>query len=251
MGEQKTNPNGRGYAGDADAAEGPPHEVTLSSHWIDRYPVTVQKYRRFVEAGSEGYRAERFWTAEAWAWLIRGKREAPGNWEDQVAHPNRPVVYVSWYEALAYCAWQSERHAGWRVGLPTEAQWEFAARGPEGRKYPWGSTEPSDRHANFDGRVGEATPVGIYPLGATTAGVHDLAGNVWEWCADLFGRYQAARVSDFAGQRGAANGVLRGGAFNLNSRDLRSASRYYFDRRHGRSPDVGFRCVWLWQGGQR
>ena len=140
---------------------------------IARYPVTVQEYKSFVEDG--GYQDQRFWVAGGF-----GQWQEPDGWAEQLAHPNRPVVEVSWFEAAAYARWA-------RVRLLTEAEWERAARGTEGREYPWGEEAPSPRLANYrEGKVGHPTPVGLYPLGATPERIQDLAGNVWEWCEDWY-----------------------------------------------------------------
>lgn len=139
------------------------------------------------------------------------------------------MVGVSWYEAAAYAAW-----AGCR--LPTEAEWERAARGTEGRRYPWGDKEkPNPRLLNFEeSRIGHATPAGVYPQGATSEGVCDLAGNVWEWCSDWYGSYERDDQEDPAGPREGKGRVLRGGAWNGNAWSCRSAFR-------GRSgPDCRF-----------
>jgi hypothetical protein len=181
---------------------------------IGRYPVTVEEYRRFVE--DEGYQNERWWHAGG-----LGENTEPPDWEEQVQHPNRPVTGVSWFEASAYCAWDGVR-------LPTDAEWERAAGGLEGREYPWGPAAPDETRANFEMKVGNPTPVGLYPAGATPDGVADMAGNVWEWVEDW---YEKDKVR-----------VLRGGSFSGGTRVLRAAVR---DRG---APDVrdyviGFRCV--------
>jgi formylglycine-generating enzyme required for sulfatase activity len=155
---------------------------------------------------------------------------------------------VSWYEADAYCAWLGARSER-RVSLPTEAQWEYAARGEAGRKYPWGDEEPSAHHANFMMHVGEPTPVGIYPLGATPQGVQDLSGNVWEWCVDWYGPYGAGEQTDPNGPRQGTYRVLRGGGFSNDPVFCRAAFRYY-GVPGGGSDVVGFRCVVLGSGGQ-
>jgi formylglycine-generating enzyme required for sulfatase activity len=200
--------------------ERPVHQVALSGFWIDRYPVTVSRYGRFVEVQKE---------------------RAPRGWEEQQRHPNRPVTRVTWHQAQAYCAWLSER-SGRRVVLPTEAQWEYAARGEAGRKYPWGDAEPTERHVNFNGRVGRPTPVGIYPEGRTSAGVEDLSGNVMEWCADWYGPYERAGTVDPVGPPKGASRVLRGGGFSSNARYCRAAFRSY-DPPEIDFGYVGFRCV--------
>ena len=155
MGAQKSDPRGRNYDKDAwddkNWPESPPHEVTLSEYWIGKYPVTVCQYKRFIEAG--GYEDATCWKAGGF-----GKFKEPDKWQDQLQHPTRPVVYVSWYEAKAYAEWSGYR-------LPTEAQWERAARGAgdEYRKYAWGNTEPDKETMNYESGIGHPTPVGIFP----------------------------------------------------------------------------------------
>jgi formylglycine-generating enzyme required for sulfatase activity len=247
MGAQKDDRTQPGYDPECDGDEAV-HRVTLTGFWIDRYPVTVNRFRRFVEAGAEGYLDERFWSAEGWRWRKNVKRTEPRSWADQLSHSNRPVVSVSWYEAEAYCAWLSAR-SGHRVSLPTEAQWEYAARGGAGRKYPWGDAEPTDRHMNFKMRVVHATPVGIYPEGATPEGVQELSGNAWEWCRDWRAAYQPEDQTDPLGPNGGTSRVLRGGGFDLNARGCRAAYRFNNLPELGLGY-VGFRCVVLASGGQ-
>jgi hypothetical protein len=173
---------------------------SLKPFEIGRYPVTVEEYRRFVE--DEGYEDERWWKAGGF-----GKTTAPHNWEDQKLHPNRPVTDVNWYEASAYAAWTGAR-------LPSEAEWDFAARGREGGEYPWGDKEPDATRANYrETGPGQPTPVGLYPAGATPEGILDLAGNVWEWIEDSY-------VKD-------KSRVLRGGSWNYIAANLRASARYW------------------------
>jgi formylglycine-generating enzyme required for sulfatase activity len=138
-----------------------------------------------------------------------------------VQHPNRPVTGVSWYDAAAYCAWAGAR-------LLSEAEWERAARGPEGRKHPWGKEEPDKKRVNFGMKVGIPTPVGLFPAGATPEGVADMMGNVWEWVEDWYERDKVR--------------ALRGGSFFTNAGLLRAALRGNYEPGY-RDIDIGFRCV--------
>ena len=202
-------------AGTFRVGEAPGREVTLEAYEIGRYPVTVAEYRRFAE--DEGYQNERWWKAGGF-----GKSAEPTDWEEQKQHPNRPVTAVSWYEASAYCAWAGVR-------LPREAEWESAARGREGREYPWGKEKPDATRANYgETRPKHATPVGLYPAGATPEGIQDLAGNVWEWVED---RYEEDKLR-----------VLRGGSWYDVSAYLRAAERLRFVP-DGRSDSFGFRVA--------
>ncbi|MEM6456699.1 MAG: SUMF1/EgtB/PvdO family nonheme iron enzyme, partial [Acidobacteriota bacterium] len=164
-------------AEDIDEEEKPIHTVTLSPYWIGKYPVTNAQYRTFLE--STGY-------------------DEPEEWHNkQFNGPDQPVVGVTWHDAQAYCAW-----AG--LVLPSEAQWEAAARGTDQRAYPWGNAEPTEKLANFGGKVGRTTPVGSYPAGAGPFGALDQAGNVREWCLDLWD--DAA----YASRAGSTNPVRQG-----------------------------------------
>jgi len=242
MGAQKKNPNAPGYDEAANDVEAPVRRVTVSPFVLGRYPVTVQEFRNFVEAGDEGYLAPKCWDPKGWAWRTNEGHVAPGSWDEQKRHPNRPVTRVSWYEADAYCRWMGGR-------LPTEAEWEFAARGEQGRRFPWGPEEPDDRRANFvSGSVRNPSPVGVYPLGASPEGVCDLAGNVLEWCADCFGIYPNEDETDPTGSQSGSSRVLRGGAFYGAPRALRAAFR--FDYLPGLRLDrFGFRVLCSSSGG--
>ena len=241
MGAQEADDSAPDYDSDASEGESPVHQVRLSAYRIGKYPVTVGEYAKFVE--EDGYGKEAFWQAGRF-----GQFRAPGAWEDQLEHPTRPVVGVNWHEACAYAAWATARlreagHEG-VVRLPTEAEWERAARGTEGRKDPWGGDGPNDRLLNFGANVGAPTPVGVYPLGATPEGLCDLAGNVWEWCSDWFGSYADAKDVDPQGPPSGSGRVLRGGSWNNDPQYCRSAYRYRH-RPDVRFNDTGFRVVYL------
>jgi len=144
----------------------PPHLVMVSAFWIAETAVTNEQYRAFVI--DTGHR-------EPSAWRRRGFND-----------PQQPVVTVSWSDAEAFCRWLSAR-SGWAVDLPSEAQWEFAARGKDGRLYPWGNERPDATRAHFDqGDGGRPAIVGSYPAGAGPFGTRDQTGNVWEWCKDVW-----------------------------------------------------------------
>ena len=229
MGAQQANSNEPNYDAAPYKDEAPVHEVQLDEFRIARYLVTVGQYAHFVE--DEGYADEQWWSAGGFSKY----GSAPEDWDTQSAYPSRPVVGVSWHEAAAYCAW-----AGFR--LPTEAERERAARGAEGRKFPWGNSTADPTRLNYDYNVGHSTPVGIYPLGATPEGICDLAGNVWEWCADWFGVYEAEPVANPRGPEEGSARVVRGGGWTGPARGCRPAHRGAVGP-SGRDRDLGFRLL--------
>lgn len=228
MGAQSGQPDEPGFDKQAHDDESPIRRVTLSPFRLARYPVTNGEYAVYVEETG---------------------KEPPTHWEagripdGKVDHP---VVEVSWTDAVAFARWLSKKTSEEdeeTIRLPTEAQWEFAARGSEGRRFPWGSDEPDDQRANFDGQVGDTTPVGSYPDSVTPEGVHDLAGNVLEWCGDFFGPYPSEPEPDPTGPASGSSRVLRGGSFGFSQGFLRAASRFHLPP-GSRGGLVGFRlCV--------
>jgi len=221
MGAQKRDPCGMNYDPSAHEIEGPVHAVTLDPFQIRRYPVTVDEYHEFIRDG--GYSDPRLWKEGECG------RTEPVGWEDQLLHPNRPVVGVTQKEALAWCLW-----AGCR--LPTESEWERAARGLNGRRYPWGDSSPQGR-ANFDG--GPPSPVGLYPSGVTPEGVTDMAGNVREWVQGSFNSYAPERGATDDRERRL---VARGGGSRDDWEVLRSAFRIKL-RVDESGGTLGFRAV--------
>jgi formylglycine-generating enzyme required for sulfatase activity len=231
MGAQNSDPSQPNHDPEAYEDEAPVHRVTLEAYRIGLYPVTVAEFVRFIEA--EGYENRGFWPEEGF-----GKWQMPDGWEDQLEHPTRPVTGASWYEAAAYAAWMGCR-------LPTEAEWERAARGPEGRRYPWGRDRPDPSRLNYsESKIGCPTPAGAYARGATPEGILDMAGNVLEWCSDWFGGdYYAKSLSrDPKGPSSGPARVLRGGAWFFVARNCRAAFRHGGGPR-GRVGGVGFRVV--------
>ncbi len=214
-------PGGEYLLGEANILGEPPYHVVLSPFWIGKYPVTNEQYGRFRRA-NPGVTKPEHW---------RNK---------QLNQPNQPVVSVTWDEAQAYCRW-----AG--LSLPSEAQWEAAARGTDGRRYPWGKDEPTAEHANFDDREGCTTPVGAFPRGAGPFGTFDQSGNVWEWCVDVWDgeayRGGERAKKDPVGTRGDDHlRCLRGGSWYDLASDLKAASRTG-EQASFRNRCIGFRCL--------
>ena len=237
-----------------DDDQKPAHSVALHGFWIDRAEVSVAQFRAFVQATGHETVAEQKGTS----WTLV---EAAGNWERLAGadweHPqgpasspgdDHPVVHMSSYDAAAYCEWAGAR-------LPTEAEWEYAARGPEGWTYPWGDTFDGERlnycdvncpvewrntEAN-DGYPGLA-PVGSYAAGASWCGALDLAGNVFEWVADWYGDYAVKRQENPTGPATGEDGLLRGGGWVDGSTRARGAYRHRGEP-DSRNNNNGFRCV--------
>ena len=216
-------------------------EAITEPYRISRYPVTVAQYQTFVAAG--GYeddgseeatqRLSRWWTPEGLQWKRDADIAGPDENEPVFQTPNHPRVGVSWYEAVAFCRWLSEKLEQ-PIALPGETQWERAARHTDGRLYPWGREEDDLTQRCNMGHTGlqHTSAVGLFPGGKAECGALDMAGNVWEWCEDL---YQADKPYR----------VLRGGSWSINDPAyLRCACRS-FSVPGCRLNVVGFRVVWL------
>ena len=186
IGAQDKDPKGRNYDREAYGAE-TLREVNLPLFRIGKYPVTVAQYLMFVEEGT-------------------APNCEPANWEEQQEHPNWPVVRVTWHQAAAYCKWAGGR-------LPTEEEWERAARGPKCTKYPWGNEGIDPFRVNYDeSKIGHLTPVGLYPSGASAEGACDMAGNVFEWTSSEWSkgdRFYAWRGGCFSDDRTGARPSCR------------------------------------------
>jgi len=203
--------------------ESPQRKVYLDAYAIDKYEVTVAQYA--------GY-------------LRKAGGEPPDFWDriNQKEDMNRPVVGVDWLEADEYCRFYGKR-------LPTEAQWEKAARGTDGRKYPWGDEDPGPQFANFANGVSfsyskSLAPVGSYEAGKSPFGVYDMVGNVWEWVNDWYRKdyYQVAPAKNPAGPDIGDYVVIRGGSWAIRPAVARSAGRMFLSP-NTRSNSLGFRCA--------
>ncbi|MBN1580446.1 MAG: SUMF1/EgtB/PvdO family nonheme iron enzyme [Anaerolineae bacterium] len=246
--------------GVAAGDEKPQREVDVAAFMIARYPVTNAQYAAFVDDGGYTDRWRRCWTDAGWQW--KGERTGPDTWGGVYDLPNHPVVMVTWYEAVAFCRWLEEKCQVsaklnvWRDGqsvacdvqpetlrvrLPTEVEWEKAARGPDGRTYPWGNEMSTDQANYGETGIGTTSAVGCFPAGASPYGALDMSGNMWEWCSTKWeSDYRAYKDdNDLAGTDAR---VLRGGAFNDRAYDVRCAYRFYYDPDNRRGDD-GFRVV--------
>ena len=202
--------------------------VTLAEPLLlARYPVTNGQYRAFIEDG--GYQNPEWWSKAGWAWREKGDVHEPGQWNNpHWSAPNLPVVTVSFWEAEACCAWAGGR-------LPTEQEWEAAARGPQGCEYPWCSEWEDGICNSSKAGVGRTSPVGLFPRSRQAAlGLEDLSGNVWEWCDSFY---------EQGGDDAARPRVLRGGAFDYVSRGFLRATYRDGDQPVVRYRFFGFRCV--------
>jgi formylglycine-generating enzyme required for sulfatase activity len=204
MGAQSTDPALPNYDAEAEAHESVSDWIELPAFDLARHPLSVGEFEEYVEAARPDP-----------ALLHRIE------WFEQRQYPSLPIVGLRQHEADAYCRWAGVR-------LPTELEWEFAARGEEHRKYPWGMAEPTPALANFaDCQLDTRTPVGSYPQGATPLGVQDMAGNVWEWTS--------SRYDD-------ESWILRGGCWDTYAITLRGAFRFWVNE-DDRDDSFGFRCA--------
>lgn len=229
-------------------------DIPLQAYWITRFPITVAQFAPFVAAGyGDEDETERWWTPEGKKWKRKETVSRPHYWQQPPYNgSNQPVIGVTWYEAMAYCAWLSEQlrgalPEGYVVRLPTEAEWEAAAScnaNGERRFYPWGEHEPTTERAIFDtSNRGRPVPVGCCPAGMASCGALDMAGNVWEWTLSRHQQYpnaSQAEAEDFA--RDAWDVPLRGGAWYSDKKSLGSGAR---DRLYplGQNAGAGFRVV--------
>jgi formylglycine-generating enzyme required for sulfatase activity len=206
---------------DSSPENGPAHIVNLPAFEIDRFEVTKGDFSKFVEATGYQTEAEQSGSNRTWRYQLEGRE-------------NYPVDRISWFDAQAFCEWTGKR-------LPTEVEWEKAARGTDGRTYPWGNDLGSDL-ANVGAAGLRATvPVGSFPSGASPYGVEDMAGNVWEWTASWYQAYPGNAVENrFFGEKFR---VIRGGDWYETPQFFASFNRNSTDPHAEANPDLGFRCA--------
>jgi formylglycine-generating enzyme required for sulfatase activity len=237
--------------------EKPAHQVTLAPFCMDEFEVTVDKYKACSDAG----RCKRAGTTNEWASITDKERKAFDpicNIRDPAARGTHPINCVDWDMAEKFCREQGGR-------LPTEGEWEFAARGPDGRKYPWGDDDPAAGHLNACGKecvlwgqkngieekamyeaddgFPNTAPVGSFPKGASRYGVQDVVGNVWEWVADWYGDYQPLEQRAPKGPAEGSERVIRGGSWNGSYASWVRPTFRYKDAPSKRSYGIGFRCA--------
>lgn len=246
--------------------EMPQREFYLSAYFIDKYPVTNAQYKHFIESG--GYTQKALWSEAGWQYILESS-PLENNDLDCVfqGEPDCPAANISWYEAEAFAKWAGKR-------LPTEAEWEKAARGADGRIYPWGNEFDKMKLNCAEAKIEKPTPVTKYPQGQSVYGCFDMAGNIWEWTADwydshyyhhapdkdpqgpalaeenpYFGRPEKVGVSIYELKPSATSRalsgckVLRGGSWNGSGVvHIRCANRDY-DEPSYKNDTIGFRCA--------
>jgi formylglycine-generating enzyme required for sulfatase activity len=252
-------PGGYFFMGDDDGTkyERPAHQVRLAPYCMDRFEVTVASYKACSDSGE----CKRAGLTNAWSEIDARQRatfDPLCNATDPDTRAQHPINCVDWEMASRFCEAGHKR-------LPTEAEWEFAARGPDGRRYPWGDDPPNatllnacgteceasgrkhgeDERAMYKADDGFATtaPVGSFPAGASRYGVEDVVGNVWEWVDDWFAMYDGGEAESPRGPRAGTERVIRGGAWNGREPSLVRPTFRYKAAPADRSYGTGFRCA--------
>lgn len=234
----------------------PQHHHPMRAFAIGKYPVTNAQFAEFITDGA--YANPALWTAMGWKWeqgrlASKGAQSepAPGFWHDPLLNrPGQPVVGVSWYEAVAFCSWLGTRDGG-TYRLPTEAEWEYAARGANSaRNFPWGDRFEPGRANTVEAGLGTTSPVTQFPAGVSPFGVWDMAGNVFEWTLSKWGvnwqelqfPYPYRPNSECEAMEGSGARVMRGGSwFNPYQEALCAyRSRYLAG---SRGSNIGFRVL--------
>ena len=246
-------------------SESPMIKVNIAKFVMDKYEVTNKEYKKFMDG--DGYNKREYWTEDGWQWKLSNSINKPLYWDDpKYNQEENPVVGVSWYESYAYTKWSGKR-------LPSEAEWEFAAKGmstlqmPWGRLYPWGNDAPGDINRKANGYFGSDGSLDGYKTlapadsfnsapndgrtpqqqgGGENQGVINLAGNVMEWVNDWYQYEYYGRNTDFSNPMGPVTGsfkVVRGGSWTHGKNELRTSNRELFLNPASRNVNLGFRSV--------
>ncbi|MGF1727782.1 formylglycine-generating enzyme family protein [Photobacterium nomapromontoriensis] len=232
---------GNAIIGSDTPSESPQIEIYIPEFSLSKYQVTNQQYSEFID--SCGYENSNFWSEEGFEWLQQNKITCPAFWHmERYTQPTQPVTGVSYYEAEAYARWKKGR-------LPTEVEWEKAARGAEGFIYPWGDKEPDLTIANFspDFVPVEIASVAVnkYPHNTSPFGCQQMAGNLYEWCSDYFHTDTPECRNDqfYKEIRESRRRVLKGGAWTVDASRLRAAARWSYTP-NLRDNIIGFRVAY-------
>lgn len=213
--------------------ERPAHEVTLAAYAIDRFPVTNARYAEFLNAAKAS--VARLYDIEDRDARIHHRGE---RWVADAGYENHPAVEVPWAGAVAYCAWREKR-------LPTEAEWEKAARGTDARRYPWGNEIPDSRRARYASAYNETAAVEAHPAGASPYGVRDMSGNAWEWVSSAYRPYPYRSDDGREDLKAGPVRGTRGGGHDSPTSEITTTQR---GRTLSRNPSAGhhniaFRCA--------
>jgi iron(II)-dependent oxidoreductase len=221
---------------DGPLDERPAHQVYLAPYAIDRYGVTNEQFAEFLNStGTHNKNGERLYDFDDGDARIH--RHAT-QWNADPGYANHPVVEPTWAGARDYCAWRGKR-------LPTEAEREIAARGSDGRKYPWGNAPPDRTRAQFAARFDETAPVDAFPAGASPYGVAGMAGNAWEWVSSAYRPYPYNAADGREDLKSGPVRGTRGGGHDSPAGEITTTQR---GRNLSRNPaaghhNIGFRCA--------
>jgi formylglycine-generating enzyme required for sulfatase activity len=224
---------------DKYSAEKPPQNIAMDTNYIDKYLVTNAQFQKFVDATGYETDAEkegggRVRLGRRWKEVSEASWKKPDSLTGIEGREDHPVSQVSYNDAASYCEWAGK-------DLPSEAQWEMAARGPDGNEFPWGNSEPDDTTANYDNIVGGTSPVMEYVKGQSYYGVQDMGGNVYQWIKDWYATGERAAKNPTGPETGEER-VIKGGSFMEGMESMRSANRDRYPPNYS-SFLFGFRCA--------
>ena len=235
---------------DGEDDEKPVHSVTVSDFYLGKYEVTAAEFKAFVDA--TGYQTDADKGGNSWVYTETWKQQSGVNWKYETrgnlrpsSEYNHPVIHVSWNDATAYCEWLSKK-SGLKYRLPTEAEWEYAAGGGSTGRTKWSGTSNENDLINYANNAGNkdgfATTAPVGSLQANTLGLHDMSGNVYEWCSDWKDTYPSSAQTNPVGPSSGFNSVIRGGSWNGDPQLCRVANRYT-GTPVSRNVSVGFRLA--------